>query len=209
MVRFTVIFHSFIMSDLWFVPFLSSSSSASWPSLQRSGCLSTNTHHGPLSWATASGCRHSSVCPPTWSTTCSMLRAHSNRCRISEFSPNSVFLHLSRLLSWPTDISGTTKDCFWPFSFPCAARFYSLLWTHDWRSKKQGGGPGQRLARKKANRIGDQTRAHTHTLQWMCSLSRCCNWKVTGRHPSAALQHQKTNQSSNCVHQTGVLHNTL
>lgn len=163
MVRFTVIFHSFIMSDLWFVPFLSSSSSASWPSLQRSGCLSTNTHHGPLSWATASGCRHSSVCPPTWSTTCSMLRAHSNRCRISEFSPNSVFLHLSRLLSWPTDISGTTKDCFWRFSFPCAARFYSLLWTHDWRSKEQGGGPGQRLARKKANRIGDQTRAHTHT----------------------------------------------
>lgn len=200
------------MSDLWFVPFLSSSSSASWPSLQRSGCLSTNTHHGPLSWATASGCRHSSVCPPTWSTTCSMLRAHSNRCRISEFSPNSVFLHLSRLLSWPTDIFGTTKDCFWPFSFPCAARFYSLLWTHDWRSKEQGGGPGQRLARKKANRIGDQTRAHTHTP---CSGCVACHVAVTERWPDAVRQQrcsikkQISHQIAFTRHIPGVLHNTL
>lgn len=123
---------------------------------------------------------------------------------------NSVFLHLSRLLSWPTDISGTTKDCFWPFSFPCAARFYSLLWTHDWRSKEQGGGTGQRLARKKANRIGDQTRAHTP-----CSGCVACHVAVTKMWPDAVRQQccsikkQISHQIVFTRHIPGVLHNTL
>ncbi|KAM9319148.1 solute carrier family 6 member 4a isoform 2-T2 [Pholidichthys leucotaenia] len=58
--------------------FCCSSLSVSWPSLHRSSCLTTSTHHGPPSWATASGCPLSSVCLLTWSTTWLMLKAHSN-----------------------------------------------------------------------------------------------------------------------------------
>lgn len=61
------------------LPTSSSSSSASWPSLQRSRCFTTTTLSGPRSWDTALECPHSSVCLLTWSTTCSMPRAHSNR----------------------------------------------------------------------------------------------------------------------------------
>ncbi len=78
-----------------FVPVTSSSSSVSWPSLQRSGCLTTTIRRGPPSWATASGCPHSSVCLLIWSTTCSMPRVHSNRYNMSFHFLSFSFLYFS------------------------------------------------------------------------------------------------------------------
>ena len=104
----------------YFVPIvtLSSSSSVSWPSLQRSGCSTISTHGGPLSWATASGFPHSSACRLTWSTTCLMQRAHSNRYRMILFTslvvqvPRPPRLSLCSVLSpdlySPADMSPTT-----------------------------------------------------------------------------------------------------
>lgn len=112
-------------------PVCSSSSSVSWPSLQRSGCSTTTSHHGPLSWATASGCLHSSVCLLIWSSTCSMPREHSNRYSMSCLfslcpSVSSLwfpsFFHtrpspsyLRRDLCSLTDISPTTGIASVPF----------------------------------------------------------------------------------------------
>lgn len=86
------------------LPTSSSSSSASWPSLQRSRCFTTTTLRGPRSWDTALECPHSSVCLLIWCTTCSMPRAHSNRYHtfflVSSFAFLSAwFLLISQHLS--------------------------------------------------------------------------------------------------------------
>ncbi len=164
------------ISDISFVPVSSSSSSVSWPFLQRSGCSTTNTHLGPLFWVIASGCPHSSVCLLIWSTTCSMPRARSNRYSLSfpflsfpwhwiwnvlsiwfapyPLLPFSPHWHLSssRITSVP------------PLSLCCQGLVFPANTWLEIRtgSKEHGGGTSQRLARKKALTTSKPCRSYTH-----------------------------------------------
>lgn len=149
----------------------SSSSSASSPSLQRSGCSTITTRLGPLSLATASGFPPLSVCLLIWSTTCSMPRAHSNR-----YSSKSFLLHSmsSAFSMWFPDCPFAQSFSAFPKSSPVPCPFTNMspmtriasvallsmrcqglpspvnTWVEIRSgSKEQGGGTGRRLARKK------------------------------------------------------------
>ena len=158
-----------VTSDLCLcsLPVCSSSSSVSWPSLQRSGCSTTTSLHGPLSWATASGCLHSSVCLRIWSSTCSMPREHSNRYSMSCLYSLLCFFSFSSP-PWPLFSNwqlSSNRDCL--CSFPCTVRVDPLQRSHDdcrSGSKEHAGGTGQRLKlRKKATSI-DLTHTCTRTV---------------------------------------------
>lgn len=169
-----------------FVPVTSSSSSVSWPSLQRSGCSTTTIHHGPLSWATASGSPHSSVCLLIWSTTCSMPRVLSNRYSISfpfifspllhiqcQVYPLYGFPHPSPSYPYPLLTFALSLTLLqWQglpllLSFPCAVRGYPLQRAHDWRSDQIKGARRRHRPeiseKKKAMTTSRPHRSDTHT----------------------------------------------